>query len=119
MSNPSPRYDHLVNTQWRPGVSGNPLGKPKGTKHLSTWIQELLEDESMNKYLDEPIDGPPVRAILIAMIRKAQTGDVRAFEAIAKYGFGSRIAIEQATPPRPILSGLSVVSFDKHEGTFQ
>lgn len=30
---------------WKPGQSGNPAGKPKGTKHLSTWMQEMLEDE--------------------------------------------------------------------------
>lgn len=31
---------------WKPGQSGNPNGKPKGTKHLATWIRGLLEDET-------------------------------------------------------------------------
>ena len=30
---------------WLPGQSGNPSGKPKGIKNLSTWIREFLEDE--------------------------------------------------------------------------
>lgn len=32
-----------------PGVSGNPAGKPKGTKHLSTLLWEALQERARNK----------------------------------------------------------------------
>ena len=34
---------------WKPGQSGNPSGKPKGTNHLSTWIRELIMIDQKNK----------------------------------------------------------------------
>lgn len=39
---------------WQPGQSGNPLGKPKGTKHLSTWIQDLLPDSRFQAFIAGP-----------------------------------------------------------------
>lgn len=100
---------------WNPGTSGNPKGKPKGAKHLSTWIQELLVDESFEAYLIDSkhglreYKGAPIKAILITLIHKSVNGDLKAFDLLAKYGYGTRIDItskdEQVVIP--ILAGMS------------
>lgn len=79
-------------TPWRPGQSGNPAGKPKGTKHLSTWIQELLEDESFSYNLQgkKTKTGAPLKAILEVLVIKALEGDTRAFDLLCKYGYGQK-----------------------------
>lgn len=33
---------HLKPWQFKPGVSGNPSGRPLGTKSLKTYVQEML-----------------------------------------------------------------------------
>jgi len=101
--------DHLVSTQWKPGVSGNPTGKPKGTRHLSTWIKDALESESVVYELPTIVaDGTlPIEAMIAAMIQRAINGDVRAFEVLSRYGYGLKVEHVSVELPRPILGGLS------------
>lgn len=80
------------------GETPNPNGVPKGTKHLSTWIQQLLNDDKfINKMHDgEKIvehKGAPIKAIIQAQMIKALQGDVKAFDALAKYGYGSKLDV--------------------------
>ena len=69
--------DNLVH--FKPGVSGNPAGKPKGTKNFATLIRDMVENPKYKikldngKYLRKP--GP---AIVHAMTVKAFKGDVQA-----------------------------------------
>lgn len=35
----------LKENQWKPGVSGNPSGRPKGSKNKSTLIKEVIEGD--------------------------------------------------------------------------
>lgn len=89
-------------TQFQPGRSGNPKGKPKGAKHISTWIQEMLNDEEFQTLLSDPRDGwkeykgAPLRAIIKTMSIKAMQGDVKAFDALAKHGYSQNIKIEHS-----------------------
>lgn len=89
MTNYNPKTEHLNNTQWLPGQSGNPAGKPKGVKHLSTWIQEVMEDETFEQKLTDGIifKGVPAKAIVTCLIIKALSGDMKAFDLIGKYGY--------------------------------
>lgn len=41
--NPKPVTEHLKNTQFQPGESGNPSGKPKGTKNFTTLVRDMLK----------------------------------------------------------------------------
>jgi hypothetical protein len=36
-------YDHLKPWQFKPGVSGNPSGRPKGTVSLKTFAQNYIQ----------------------------------------------------------------------------
>jgi hypothetical protein len=94
-------------TQFKPGESGNPAGKPKGTKHLSTHIQEMLNDPDFELKLKDGtvLKGAPIKAILKTAIAKGVSGDMRAFDIIAKYGYGNKIDITTNGKelPQPIL----------------
>ena len=94
---------------WKPGQSGNPNGKPKGSKHLSTWIRELMEDESFEIQLKDGTltKSAPVKAIVCTLLNKAIEGDLRAIDLIGKYGYGSKIEITNTELPVPILGGLT------------
>jgi len=112
MSNPSPKTDHLTQTQWKPGQSGNPAGKPKGTKHLSTLIREMLDDDNFVQKLENGklIMGAPGKAIVRVLVVKSLNGDLKAFDLLAKYGYGTKLEIESDSLPMPIpiLGGASV-----------
>lgn len=86
-------------TQFKPGQSGNPQGVPKGTKHLSTHIQDLLNDEEFEtNILDSKVGiraykGAPVKAIIEVAIKHALNGDQRWAEWLAKHGYGDKLDI--------------------------
>jgi len=90
------------NTQFQPGQSGNPAGKPKGAKHLSTWIQDMLNDEEFETYLQHPtkgyvpFKGAPIKAIVQTAQQKAVAGDDKAREWLAKYGYGQKFEVEHS-----------------------
>ena len=63
--------------------------KPKGSKHVSTYIRELLEDIEIDyTYNGKNVRGTPLEAIIKAGIIKAIKGDLRAAEMLIKYGYG-------------------------------
>ncbi len=98
-------------TPWQPGESGNPDGRPKGSKNLSSYIREMLTDESFEGIIFDINRGPysfkgvPIKAIVSVAITKAINGDHRSMEWLAKYGYGHKLDIEtDSTLPRPILN---------------
>lgn len=88
-------------TQWKPGEKAPGSGKPKGAKHLSTWIQELLNDDEFKQLVfDEnrrewiEYKGAPLKAIVQAQMRLALKGDHKSFDLLGKYGFGQKQEID-------------------------
>lgn len=84
-------------TQFKVGNPGG--GKPKGTKHLSTWIQELLNDETFTgDYLEgyqlKKHTGAPVQAIVRVAALKSLAGDTKWAEWLAKYGYGTKQEVD-------------------------
>lgn len=87
-------------TQFKPGKSGNPDGKPKGSRHLSTIIQELANDIDWDKTtlknkdeLKEKYGKNGFKAVAYVALTKAMTGDVRAMDWLAKHGYGDKVDI--------------------------
>jgi hypothetical protein len=82
-------------TQFKPGQSGNPKGKPVGSRHISTHIQDMLNDPNFELKLKDGsiIKGAPMGAIIKTAIAKAVSGDTRAFDILAKRGWGDKIDI--------------------------
>lgn len=88
-------------TQFKPGESGNPAGKPKGTKHINTWVQELLHDDEFQAWISDArtgvkeYKGAPIKAIIKAQIIKAVNGDTKAYDSLVKSGWVQKQEIDQ------------------------
>jgi hypothetical protein len=71
--------------------------KPKGSKHLTTWIQELLEDDDFEADLLDSkqglinFKGAPIKAIVSVVRHKAVNGDLKAVDLLMKYGWSQKI----------------------------
>lgn len=77
---------------FKPGESGNPNGKPKGAIHLSTHIQNLLNDpDFIPDSTGERTE--PIKAIIRTAVIKAKEGDSRWAEWLAKHGYGTNVDI--------------------------
>lgn len=83
-------------TQFKPGNPGGP-GPTPGTKHISTHIQNALNDPKFDLWLQDPRegfkkhDGIPLEAVIRVAIIRAAAGDDKAREWLAKYGYGQKI----------------------------
>lgn len=103
-------------TQFKPGKSGNPAGKPKGAVHLSTHIQNALNDPDFELKLE---DGTltkemPIKAIIKTAILKSVGGDTRAMEWLAKHGYGEKMEITGGVNPvRVLLQGYGLLDDDE------
>ena len=75
---------------FKKGQSGNPNGRPKGTKNRSTLVRELLEMEStFNNPLTEQSEKLSyAEQIIIAQIAEARKGNVQAFKELMDSAYG-------------------------------
>lgn len=92
-------------TQFKPGQSGNPKGPKPGYKHISTHIQEMLNDPDFELKLKtgEILKGAPLTAIIKTAVAKSISGDTRAMEWLAKHGYGDKLVLEINDPRKEIL----------------
>lgn len=104
-------------SKWKPGQSGNPKGKPKGTKHLSTYIQEALTDENFELKLKDGsiMKEMPIKAIIKTAVAKSVSGDTRAMEWLAKHGYGNLVRIEIDDPLDKILGKFEIEGDNANE----
>lgn len=84
--------------KFKPGESGNPDGKPVGTKHLSTHIQEMLSDPNFELKMKDGsiLKERPMAAIIKTAVAKSISGDNRWAEWLAKHGYGEKLNIEHS-----------------------
>ncbi len=101
---------------FQPGPDPRRGSKPKGSKHLSTHIQEMLNDDSFSTYLTDAKDGwkeykgAPIKAIVKTAMIKAIQGDVKAADWLAKYGYGAKLTLandEENPITSPVDPGLA------------
>lgn len=92
-------------TRFKPGVVTNPNGVPKGTKHINTWIQELLGDENFETVVTDAkkgiVDykGAPLKAILMAQMHLAlhsrdESVRIKATDLLLKHGWSQKQEIK-------------------------
>jgi hypothetical protein len=85
------KHDYVVgygkppkHTQFKPGESGNPAGRPKGTKNFATDLQEELTEtihvteQGQSKQLSKQ------RAVIKTLVARAMKGEPRATELLLK-----------------------------------
>lgn len=87
------------------GEIRNPKGKPKGTLHLSTHIQNALNDPEFELKLKDGsiLKEMPIKAIIKTAIAKSVSGDTRAMEWLAKHGYGEKLVHEFENPIQTII----------------
>ena len=90
--------DDIQKHEFKKGESGNPNGRPKGSKNRSTIARQWLE---VNQNLKNPITGENETMsqedlMTLALIKKAREGDVNAYKALMDSGYGAPVQqIEQ------------------------
>jgi hypothetical protein len=109
-------------TQFKPGQSGNPKGRPKGSRNRKTLLRELIQQYSMEwskipiKNVDQlaAIYDYPIDAVICVAFAKALEGDVRAMRWISETAYGKPksglIGDDNAAErpqPVPIYDGIS------------
>ena len=98
------------------GESGNPNGRPKGSKNRSTIAKKWLET---NQTAKNPISGQDETLtqedmMTLALIKRAREGDVAAYKALMDSGYGAPLQqIEQTILEQPIFPDVSADDFDE------
>lgn len=112
---------------WKKGESGNPNGRPKGSRNRSTVAKEMLdiiikdvdplkvftkddfkqfmEEHGMDMEKLQMIEANAEEFITLAMIAKAKNGDVNAYKALLDSAYGTPkqtidIKDNQKPPPK-------------------
>ena len=98
-------------TQWKPGQSGNPAGRPKGSKDgIDAHCRRLLakdlsfpqiKDKLKAKGIDLEI-GTNAEAISVVLVLKALTGDLKAIEMLVKFDLDLPDGADDPTLPPQI-----------------
>ena len=91
------------------GTSGNPLGRPEGSKNRATVLREKF-DVALLDAIDE--DGEFIK-VLEAMLLKAKQGDVQAAKLILKDIAGIRDDSKKSTGPREV--NILIENYTKNE----
>jgi len=91
------------------GESGNPNGRPKGSKNRSTIAKYWL---SIEQNLKNPLTGDTETMsqedlMTLALIKKAREGDTNAYKALMDSGYGAPVQQVEQTQTNVDLTGLS------------
>jgi len=65
-----------------PGQSGNPKGKPKGARSMTTILREMLETETETDVDGQKVKMPFQDAIIRKLLQKANKGEIKAITEI-------------------------------------
>jgi hypothetical protein len=105
-----------IEPRWEKGESGNPAGRPKGSKNRSTIARQWLE---VNQSLKNPLTGEQETMsqedlMTLALIKKAREGDVSAYKALMDSGYGSPLQqIEQTILEQPLFPDVQTDDLNK------
>jgi hypothetical protein len=94
-----------IEPKWEKGESGNPNGRPKGSRNRSTIARQWLE---VNQNLKNPLTGENETMsqedlMTLALIKKARDGDVSAYKALMDSGYGAPLqSIENTIIEQPL-----------------
>lgn len=85
--------ENIKKHQFKKGQSGNPSGRPVGTKNRSTIAKKWLETPEQFK---NPITGEIEELTqedigTLALVKKARQGDVRAYESLMDSAYGKAV----------------------------
>jgi hypothetical protein len=73
-----------VDKQFKPGKSGNPAGRPKGSRNFAADFAEELREQMTVREGGRELTISKQRALVKVLLEKALTGDIRAMTLIAQ-----------------------------------
>ena len=82
-------------TQFKPGESGNPKGRPKDLKNLASDLQEELEQIVVVHEGNQTLKVTKQRAMLKSLFAKAMKGETRASSALINLIIGLELSKAQ------------------------
>jgi hypothetical protein len=88
-----------AHSRFRPGQTGNPNGRPKGTANLRTDLRDELSEHIRVREGERDLKVSKQRAMLKALVAKALRGDSRAANVVL--GLVSKL-FEAAAPIEPV-----------------
>jgi hypothetical protein len=102
----NPPVEHQFNKDNAAEMGARGGRNKKGSKHLSTYIQEALTDENFELKLKDGsiLREMPIKAIIKTAVAKSVSGDTRAMEWLAKHGYGEKLNLEVTDTRKEILS---------------
>lgn len=71
--------------RFKPGQSGNPRGRPKGSRNVATIIADVLSRRIRTKIDGQPQRILPTEALVHVVLRKALAGDRHAWETVFRW----------------------------------
>lgn len=79
-----------IEPRWSKGESGNPKGRPKGSRNRSTIARKWLEamQDSKNPITGEIENLSQEDIMTLALLNKARKGDVNAYKQLMDSGYG-------------------------------
>ena len=86
------------NSRFRKGVSGNPRGRPKGSRNLATLMKRALREKVAVQENGKRKLITKSEAIVKQFVNKAASGDLRALTQLAKF----QCLAEEFAVPKPI-----------------
>ena len=89
---------------FKKGQSGNPKGRPVGSKNRSTIAKKWLsvEQNQKNPLTNKDEDMSQEDLITLALIKKARKGDVQAYQKLLDSAYGAPVQqIEQTNIEQP------------------
>lgn len=69
-------------TRFKKGKSGNPKGRPKGSRNLSSILDEALEQKVIIRESGKPREVSKLEAMVLQLVNKAAQGDHRAMQSV-------------------------------------
>lgn len=95
---------------FKPGQSGNPKGRPKGSLNRSTIAKKWLEvmQDSKNPISGEIEKLSQADLMTLALIHKARKGDVSAYKQLMDSAFGLPQQNVNVTEEKPIFPGIDL-----------
>lgn len=104
-------------TQFKKGCSGHPAGRPRGATNVTTELKRLLGARTTIKINGAVQKVSTAKAICLALIQKALSGDVRAFSKIVDI-IGPAMADELKAAASPSSADVDILrrALDRADG---
>ncbi|MCW5680008.1 MAG: hypothetical protein KF794_02750 [Xanthobacteraceae bacterium] len=98
-------------TQFKPGTSGNPKGRPKNVRNLRKAVEELFNGKVTVREGETTRKMSKLEAVFLRNLNNALKGDHRAIQAVT--GIAKDLGLLNARPKQLSLSGLENLTDDE------